>query len=337
LKKTANNVTGENNVPSCVHGGTTATVVIILDGRRLIVANVGDSTALMLGLPTDSHKMLPIDSWTPSIVKDSNRFILGREGAVPAPSLICRMGAVDGAAATSMCTASDPMPMPAIVPRASTSARSHPPLELSADHSPENYSEYVRITAFRPSPQPSVHPKPELLFLYDALSTTKSSCPSIFPDSSQGVKSGHGSYYKNVRCEWATLVSTPAHAHFQDALAFTRSLGDLHLQTYGVSHIPEIKWMDIVGKQNDVEIPLVNHPFALVVASDGVWDNWRYEDVSNFMLEQRLLDSVATSGSALQPVVELMNTNLERGRANFGSSADNMTAITLTFHPHTSS
>ena len=31
----------------------------------------------------------------------------------------------------------------------------------------------------------------------------------------------------------ASLVATPNTAQYQDALAFTRSLGDLHLQTYG--------------------------------------------------------------------------------------------------------
>lgn len=41
------------------------------------------------------------------------------------------------------------------------------------------------------------------------------------------------SYFKNVRKEWASLVSTPPYAQFQDALAFTRSLGDLHLHLYG--------------------------------------------------------------------------------------------------------
>jgi len=47
------------------------------------------------------------------------------------------------------------------------------------------------------------------------------------------VITNSGAYYKNVRKEWASLVATPPSARFQDALAFTRSLGDLHLQIYG--------------------------------------------------------------------------------------------------------
>jgi len=38
-------------------------------------------------------------------------------------------------------------------------------------------------------------------------------------------------------CDRASLVATPSTARFQDALAFTRSLGDLHLQTYGMKNI----------------------------------------------------------------------------------------------------
>lgn len=41
------------------------------------------------------------------------------------------------------------------------------------------------------------------------------------------------SYYKNVRREWASLVAAPPTAKFQDALAFTRSIGDFHLHIYG--------------------------------------------------------------------------------------------------------
>lgn len=49
-----------------------------------------------------------------------------------------------------------------------------------------------------------------------------------------------------MRREWASLVSTPRSAHFQDALAFTRSLGDLHLHTYGVTHKPEGKLLVLI-------------------------------------------------------------------------------------------
>jgi len=84
-------------------------------------------------------------------------------------------------------------------------------------------------------------------FVYDAPSFSKSQCPPIFEVSPTAVKvTGNGRcgfacvrrrglthrgrrYYKNVRSEWATLVTTPPGARFQDALAFTRSLGDLHL------------------------------------------------------------------------------------------------------------
>ena len=41
------------------------------------------------------------------------------------------------------------------------------------------------------------------------------------------------SYYKNVRQEWSSLVAAPSSAKYQDALAFTCSIGDFHLQIYG--------------------------------------------------------------------------------------------------------
>ena len=44
-------------------------------------------------------------------------------------------------------------------------------------------------------------------------------------------------YHKNVRAEFASLVCTPAHAPFQDGLAFTRSLGDFYLHTFGANRV----------------------------------------------------------------------------------------------------
>ena len=51
----------------------------------------------------------------------------------------------------------------------------------------------------------------------------------------------HSSFFDkvfgNVFLYRASLVATPSSARYQDALAFTRSLGDLHLQTYGMLEI----------------------------------------------------------------------------------------------------
>ena len=77
---------------------------------------------------------------------------------------------------------------------------------------------------------------PEMRFVYDAPARVKHECRSCFAvNAVNGEPSvtNCGEYYKNVRSEWASLVTTPPTARFQDALAFTRSIGDLHLHAYG--------------------------------------------------------------------------------------------------------
>jgi hypothetical protein len=106
---------------------------------------------------------------------------------------------------------------------------------LTAEHSPESMEEFHRFRDFRC--KPSNPYEPDMGIVYDAQGTLKSKCPKVFAVDSAGNASisNKGKYYKNVRHEWATLVHTPTTAKFQDALAFTRSLGDLHLATYGKS------------------------------------------------------------------------------------------------------
>jgi len=53
------------------------------------------------------------------------------------------------------------------------------------------------------------------------------------------------------------------------------------------------------------------------------------------VLTDRLVQAAAATGTSMQATVELMNENLERGRANFGPSADNMTALVLFLFPRT--
>lgn len=334
--------------PLCVHGGSTATVAMILQGRRLLVANVGDSTAIVCGLDS-AGDLRSVEEWT--------QMTSTAAAAVAAPSSSSAGGT--GAASSSSAPSSSSLPIH-LPPSIATSY-----MEVSADHSPESETEFMRMHKYRPHAT-SRH-TPELLFVYDTLTASKLACPPIFdvhPHTGKCTKTERGSYYKNVRCEWATLVATPPHAGFQDALAFTRSLGDLHLQSYGVSHTPEIWWMDLTtsaaaaaaadaedagmslaaGAETAAsasgapgsgasEVPLVRNPVALAVCSDGIWDNWKFEEVAGFLLTpSRLADIIATRRSDAASG-DLMAANLDRARANFGSSADNMTAITVYLVP----
>ena len=356
--------------PICIHGGTTATVLIILHGRRIVVSNVGDSTGIICGFGNDIGKLLPVSKWTKC------------EPPIPASSLDIH------ASQAPLSRAPD------------ATASSY--LEVSADHSPECPQEFDRMRKFRP--HPSRRFQPELSFVYDTLVASKIGCPPIFDvDESTGAckKTDAGTYYKNVRSEWAALVATPPQAGFQDALAFTRSLGDFHLHSYGVSYVPEIFWLDIthpveLKKTTDdinrtetsstfpssntpaiyrdsplgspvvtVETPkmvdnmamspsyyadhddktstlsstsfcqkyseaaIVSFPIPICVSSDGIWDNWKFEDVASFLNSPARIERAVQLKRADFACTELMAENLNRARTNFGTSADNMTAITI--------
>jgi serine/threonine protein phosphatase PrpC len=245
---------------SCTHGGTTATVVVLMGAsNRMIVANCGDSTALFGGV-------------------DKNQDIVFQE--------------------------------------------------LSAEHSPESVSEFKRVRAFRHDAASGR--MPDMRFVYDSPSFSKNQCPSVFECAADDIEqvrvTGQGNYYKNVRNEWATLVTTPPHARFQDALAFTRSLGDLHLHVYGVSAVPEVVEYDI-GEFHRGACHNDHGVSCLLVCTDGVWDNWKYNDIVEEAMRQELVNGAVAQGSAGAACQKLMAANLKLARAHFGSSADNMTAI----------
>jgi serine/threonine protein phosphatase PrpC len=55
----------------------------------------------------------------------------------------------------------------------------------------------------------------------------------------------------------------------------TRALGDFYAAQFGLTHEPsvEIKKLDSSWRGN----------FSIMVASDGIWDCWRYEDFADFV------------------------------------------------------
>jgi len=250
---------------SCTHGGTTGTVVIIFSGSgRMLVANVGDSTALWGGLDS------------------SNKVVVE---------------------------------------------------ELSAEHSPESEAEFRRIRDFRPDRTGSM---PEMRFVFDSPSFQKAQCPPIFEvqkDDRDTIRNtNNGNYYKNVRNEWATLCTTPPTARFQDALAFTRSLGDLHLHVYGVTHVPEVKEYKLDELHAASSGTASQHTDSaqvscLLVCTDGVWDNWKFPDIVRETLDPALLSEAVSINDGQKAANKIMADNISLAQAHFGSQADNMTAI----------
>ena len=110
---------------NCVHGGTTVSVVVVLDGALMISANVGDSTALACNLGSSIEPTTLFSTYAPEIVHNE-------------PSNT-------GTATYNV---------------------------LSAEHSPETPSEYVRMRNYRPCPHRGNHFS-EMLFVYDAPSYSK--------------------------------------------------------------------------------------------------------------------------------------------------------------------
>lgn len=69
---------------------------------------------------------------------------------------------------------------------------------------------------------------------------------------------------------------------------------------------------------------------CVVLATDGVWDNWLYEDVSRFVLDESCLDAVSSSQDGGRRVaMSFMQRNAVYSKRNFGSQADNATGIVL--------
>ncbi|RLN95204.1 hypothetical protein BBJ28_00005096 [Nothophytophthora sp. Chile5] len=337
-----------------VRGGTTATIVVVLDGgRKIYTSNVGDSVALMGALRPVLH------------TKDVK--IHGADGIT-----MCRH---DKTPSSNADVERDEVDQGDEMNRAHSSPSEL--LLLSGDHGPDCAAEFFRARAARCSTTDSS--LPELHFLYDNSEPSGRRLP-IFSTTLQGelYRNSTGDYYKNVRDEWATVVTTPATALFPDALAFTRSLGDFHMHAYGVSCEPTVMEMSLervvarehgittgypVNNQEDVrdgaghatsdehsnnnsEEPTQEmNSFMLVVASDGIWDNWKYDDLWTFLSGANRdkamragSESCGDDGAPVDAMVSaLMAANLQRAESYFGDQADNMTAMLCHFTIDTSS
>lgn len=195
---------------TCVHGGTTATLVVILDGHKVFSANCGDSAAV-LSVCTNSASIVHNVELTGKAnwpIKPHNADFFADYSPPTHSSSITRD-------ATIVSTDSNPVPHLADPTAACTgssaacSGRGLPGIhgiELTSTHSPEDPDEYCRMRNFRPKKNNST--LPEIRFVYDSLSLTKAKCADIFYTNKDGgpMVTNNGSYYKNVCNEWASLI-----------------------------------------------------------------------------------------------------------------------------------
>jgi len=216
------------------------------------------------------------------------------------------------------------------------------PLQITWDHGPECPREFRRMRAQRPSEEDPL--LPFLTAIYDVEGRNAIDSPRVFAIDSVGNPSvtDNGQICKNVRMEWATRVVTPPNADFQEALAVTRALGDFPMQGCGLTSVPDVFEVKIDHLFDNVEE--TGAPFGatdptspkkiggvIIVGSDGIWDNWTFDHVSNFFMNPARVEKALTSATAEAQIEEFMLLNFQAGQNNFGNSADNATGIVCYF------
>jgi serine/threonine protein phosphatase PrpC len=181
-------------------------------------------------------------------------------------------------------------------------------LELNSDNSPENISEFKRIKAIDPT----------IKFIYDGKNK-----PDLFRFNSETGEpeiTGLVQFYKNVRKEAGTLVKKEIYNHKDEyiMLTMTRVLGDFALKP-GVTSEPNINEYSLDELFND-------SIGAFVLATDGLWDNWCFEDVSKFVMDESCLNVLPN----VQMITDaLMERNTLYSDRNFPGQGDDATIIVI--------
>jgi serine/threonine protein phosphatase PrpC len=120
-----------------------------------------------------------------------------------------------------------------------------------------------------------------------------------------------GNYHCTVRGDWASYIICP---YQTERLAITRALGDFNLKPHGLSAEPSV---------TTVPAPAVGVTRAIVLASDGLWDAMKYEEVRAIVRQPELLGNAEAATKALMDAALAANARL------FGSAVDNVTAVVV--------
>jgi serine/threonine protein phosphatase PrpC len=212
-------------------------------------------------------------------------------------------------------------------------------LILTKDHSATSQEEYIRMQSVK---NPS---NTKIKAVYDNTErSNKSRCPEIFSVFESGTLSindppSDNCYYKNVRREYATYITTPPSNNEDCALSVTRSICDNYLVYYGLTCRPEIQSielshlfdkLDLFDKLKSSNSSEFGQTICVLLATDGVWDNWEYNDINTLVMHEKCLDEVFNKQNGSQTAVNvLMEKNKLLAQHNFGADSDNATSILM--------
>lgn len=180
---------------------------------------------------------------------------------------------------------------------------------LFEDHAPENEKEYKRIQELSPDEYPQ-----KMLFVFDKLTEMKRYLmPPVFPTDPKLQKDPWGNklHPANVRYEPATYCVSPKGVRDESCIAVSRALGDFYAHQYGITYKPEIIFHRYpTGTKK-----------AIVVASDGVWDCWKWNEFADYFIS-KVFQSDASAGGSYAHIIASMERVLvetvDRAIENFG-------------------
>ena len=174
-------------------------------------------------------------------------------------------------------------------------------VSLTADHSACSLEEFMRIQAM---PVPGI-------FEFAARSPYGPRPVFLNREGNWIMNPAGGNMYCTVRCDWAAYLVHPVR---EEHLAVTRALGDFHMKGCGVIAEPSVAV---------APPPAQGITRAIVMASDGLWDAMKYEEVRAVVRDPSVLGRSEAATTALMTAAAAANAK------HFGSSSDNITALVV--------
>ena len=142
--------------------------------------------------------------------------------------------------------------------------------------------------------------------------------PDLFDENGIQNKLPKYCYIKNVREDIASLITTNIDGK-KYSLAMSGSLGDFHLKALNRTPIiQKYSLIELIGNTDNSD----NNTF-FICASDGLWDNWIYKDLSSFIFNNSCIDDSCIDAQSL------LIKNDEIATSNFGNKKDDSTAILI--------